>query len=169
VDIVLGLSLQKSYFSCGRLQYIGEEGEVLLIRLKEYFEQIKGKYGIYFTREIHQINNTFFREVPSHSLAGTQDIEIVDSLKKYPMCMINTYRYNAFYLTELDREIRKLGARRIYLVGVETHTNILFTAEELRNREYEVTVLEPLVVSQDAYMHAAGINLLSNILSVDVE
>lgn len=169
MDIVLGLSLQKSYFDRNRLQYIGEGGEVLLIRLEAFFDRIKDKYGIYFTREIHHTNNSFFRETPSHALVGTQDIEIVDNLKKYPKCMINTHRYNSFYSTTLDKEIQRVGAKRVYMVGVETHTNILFTAEELRNRGYEVTVYEPLVLSQDMYMHAAGINLLSNVLSVDVE
>jgi len=169
MDVVIGLSLQKSYFSKDGAQYIGESAETLKIRLKEYFQLIDNKHLIYFTREIHQTSDSFYRGTRSHSIVGSSDIEIVESFKPYPKFMINTSRYNALYMSPLESELKETGAKRVYLVGVETHTNVLFTAEELRNRGYEVTVYEPLVASQDSYMHAAGINLLSNVLSVEVE
>jgi len=169
MDVVIGLSLQKSYFNKDGAQYIGESAETLKIRLKEYFNLIDNKHLIYFTREVHQTSDSFYRGTRSHSIVGSSDIEIVESFKPYPKFMINISRYNAFYLSPLESELRKIDAKRVYLLGVETHTNVLFTAEEFRNRGYEVTVYEPLVASQDAYMHAAGINLLSNVLSVDVE
>jgi nicotinamidase-related amidase len=169
MDVVIGMSLQKSYFNKTGAQYIGEDAENLKIRLKEYFNLIDNKYIVFFTREIHQTNDSFYRGIRSHSIVGSQDIEILESLKPFPKFMFNTSRFNSFYMTPLESELKKTGAKRVYLVGVETHTNILFTAEELRNRGYEVTVYEPLVAAQDSYMHAAGINLLSNVLSVDVE
>lgn len=169
MDAVIGFSLQKSYFNKDGAQYLGESAETLKIRLKEYFNLIDTKYVVYFTREIHQTSDSFYRGIRSHAIVGSSDVEIVESLKSYPKFMINTSRYNSFYMTPLESELKKTGAKRVYLVGVETHTNILFTAEELRNRGYEVTVYEPLVAAQDTYMHAAGINILSNVLSVDVE
>jgi nicotinamidase-related amidase len=169
MDVVIGMSLQKSYFNKTGAQYIGEDAENLKIRLKDYFNLIDNKYIVFFTREIHQTNDSFYRGIRSHSIVGSQDIEILESLKPFPKFMFNTSRFNSFYMTPLESELKKTGAKRVYLVGVETHTNILFTAEELRNRGYEVTVYEPLVAAQDSYMHAAGINLLSNVLSVDVE
>lgn len=169
MDVVIGLSLQKSYFSKDGAQYLGENADNLKIRLKEYFSLIDTKYMVFFTREIHQTSDSFYRSTRSHAIVGSSDIEIVENLKPYPKFMFNTSRYNSFFMTPLESELKKTGAKRVYLVGVETHTNILFTAEELRNRGYEVTVYEPLVASLDSYMHAAGINLLSNVLSVDVE
>lgn len=169
MNVVIGISLQNSYFSKKGAQYLGEQAEILKIRLKEYFKMIDGKYTVFFTREIHQTDDKFYRGHVSHAIVGSPDIEVVESLKPYPKFMINTSRYNSFYMTPLESELRKIKAERVYLVGVETHTNILFTAEELRNRGYEVTVQEPLVAAHDSYMHAAGINLMSNILSIDVE
>lgn len=169
MDVVLGLSLQKAYFNKDGSQYIGDNADTLKIRLKEYFNLIDNKYIVFFTREIHQTSDSFYRSTRSHSVVGSSDVEIVETFKPYPKFMINTSRYNSFFMTPLEAELKKTGAKRIYIVGVETHTNVLFTAEELRNRGYEVTVYEPLVASQDAYMHAAGINILSNVLSVDIE
>ena len=65
--------------------------------------------------------------------------------------------------------LNKIKPRRVYVIGVETHTNVLFTAEELRNRGYDVKVFEALVMSDDDYLHALGITLLSNTLSVRIE
>jgi nicotinamidase-related amidase len=167
-DVVIGLSLQKSYLNKTGAQYLGEHAETLKIRLRDYFKSINGKHTVYFTREIHNTNDIFYRGSKSHAIVGSSDIEIIEILKPYPKFMINTSRYNALFMTPLESELKKAGFKRVYLVGVETHTNVLFTAEELRNRGYEITVYEPLVASQDSYMHAAGINILSNTLSVDV-
>ena len=169
MDVVIGLSLQKSYLNKDGAQYLGESAEILKERLKDYFKLVDNRHTIFFTREIHQTDDSFYRGTRSHSIVGSSDIEIVECLKPYPKFMINTSRYSALFMSPLESELRKTGAKRVYLVGVETHTNVLFTAEELRNRGYDVTVYEHLVNSQDAYMHAAGINLLSNVLSVDVE
>ena len=169
MDVIIGLSLQKSYFNKDGAQYLGESAENLKIRLKEYFNSIGNNLIIFFTREIHQTSDIFYRSTRSHSIVGSFDVEIVESLKPYPKFMINTSRYNAFFMTPLESELKKTGAKRVYLVGAETHTNVLFTAEELRNRDYEVVVYEPLVAAQDSYMHAAGINIISNVLSVEVE
>jgi nicotinamidase-related amidase len=169
MDAVIGLSLQKSYFNKDGAQYLGESAETLKVRLKEFFNLVENKYTVYFTREIHQTSDSFYRSMRSHAIVGSSDVEIVESLKPYPKFMVNTSRFNSLYMTPLESELKKTGAKRVYLVGVETHTNVLFTAEELRNRGYEVTVYEPLVAAQDSYMHAAGINILCNVLSVDVE
>jgi len=169
VEVVLGMSLQKSYFHPGGGHYMGEQTEALKLRLKEYFKSIDGTHIIFFTREIHQTDDEFFRESTSHAIVGSSDIEILEIFKPYPKFMINTTRYSAFFMTPLESELKKTGAKRVYLVGVETHTNILFTAEELRNRGYDVVVFEPLVAACDSYMHAAGINIMSNVLSVDME
>lgn len=168
-DVIIGMSLQNSYFSKRGVQYLGEQAEVLKIRLKEYFKMLNSKNIIFFTREIHQTNDNFYRGHSSHAIVGSSDIEIIEALKPYPKFMINTSRYNSFYRTPLESELRKIKVERVYIVGVETHTNILFTAEELRNMGYEVTVYEPLVAACDSYMHAIGINLMSNTLSIDVE
>ena len=166
--VVIGLSLQKAYLDKKGNQYIGEQANTLKIRLKDYFKNLNKNNIIFFTREIHNTNDSFYRGNRSHTVVGSSDIEIIETLKPYPKFMINTSRYNALYMTPLESELKKTGFKRVYLVGVETHTNVLFTAEELRNRGYEVTVYEPLVSAQDSYMHAAGINILSNTLSVDV-
>lgn len=166
-QVIIGMGLQRAYLHNAGSKYIGEEAEILKVRVKDFLEN--KSCPIFYTREIHCIKDTFFRCDKSNSIVGSLDIEIVEMLKPFSKLMLNTSRYNAFYRTPLESELKKVGPDQVVLIGVETHSNILFTAEELRNRGYDVLVIEALTQSRDAYMHASGINILSNTLSVDIE
>lgn len=165
-EITVCVGLQRAYLSEKGVKYIGKQAEDFKVRVLDYLKSVSG--DIFFTREIHRKNDPFYREGRSNSVVGSYDVEIVEMFKSFPKLIINTSRYNALYRTLLDSELSKIKPDRVVLLGVETHTNVLFTAEELRNRDYEVQVYEALTASKDSYMHASGINILSNILSVDV-
>lgn len=168
-DVVLGMSLQRSYFHSTGSVYLGEKADVLRVRIESYFKSTSRENVIFFTREIHQSNDTFFKKRRTHSVVGSDDIDFMECFKVFPKFVVNVNRYNAFYGTPLEAELSKIRPRRVYLVGVETPTNILYTAGALRERGYEVTIYEPLVTAEDDYMHTAAINMLSSMLSVDVE
>jgi nicotinamidase-related amidase len=120
-------------------------------------------------RELHAKDDKFFQTDKTHSLVGSKDLEIPEAFKPYTKMIINTTTYNAFYRTPLESELNKIKPRRVYLVGLETHTFIMFTAEELRNRGYEVSLIEPLTTAEDEYLHGLGITMLRNFLAVDIE
>lgn len=168
MNIIIGLGLQNSYFNKKGSMYIGENVETLRKELKKFFDSTYEKDIIFFTREVHSVEDNFYRSVVSHSIVGSEDVGIVEEFKKYPKFVINVTRYNAFYMTPLESELKKRDSKTVVLVGVETHTNILFTAEELRNRNYTVIVYKDLVCSKDDFMNSLGINLLTNVLSVEV-
>lgn len=168
-DLIIGMGLQRAYLHPTGCKYIGDSADTLKSRLEDFLDSEGDGKRIVFTREIHQINDEFFKGERSNSIVGSLDIEIIESLKRFPKLLVNVCRYNALYMTPLDSELKKYKPSNIILVGVETHTNILFTAEELRNRNYNVVVVEALTSSKDSYMHASGINILSNTLSTFIE
>lgn len=168
-QIVIACGMQKAYLSKGSVRYFGDKTETLIERLKDYFTKASKDSIIFFTREVRQPNDTYFRTSKSYGLVGTEEIEIPEIFKPYTKLIINTTRHSAFYMTPLESELHKLKPSKVSLVGFETHTTVLFTAEELRNRGYDVYVEEALVLSEDDYMHTAAINILSNTLSVFVE
>jgi len=170
MDVVIACGLQKAYLKKSGGKYLGEEVDIVKTRLLEYFKHLNKKNTtVFFTREIHQTNDTFYKNDRSHSIVGSKDVEIPEVFKPYIKFIINTSRPSAFYMTPLESELNKIKPDKVFLVGFETHTNILFTAEELRNRGYFVIVFEPLLMAEDEYMHSIGINILSNVLSVDFD
>lgn len=170
MEAVIACGLQKSYFHKSGTKYLGDKAEILKVRLVSYLRSLdRKKTTVFLVREVHQPNDKFYLRTKTHSLVGTPDIEIPEAFKPYVKMVINTTRPNALYSTPLESELNKIKPRRVYVVGAETHTNVLFTAEELRNRGYEVKAYEALMMSEDDYLHALGITMLSNTLSVRIE
>jgi len=169
-DIVLAFCLQKAYFNSQGSRYLGEKAETLKVRLIEYLKSAKLNNSIiYMIRELHHLEGNFFSGIKTHSTVGSIDLEIPEAFKPYLKLIIDSTTYNAFYKTVLDSELNKNKPNKVCLVGLETHTFILFTAEELRNRGFKVSVIEPLTMAEDEYLHGLGVTMLKNYLAVDIE
>lgn len=167
-SLVLCCGLQNTYFSKNGTKYLGEKSETFKIRIKSYLKGLnKEKFIVYLMREIHRPDDYFYSSGITHSLAGTKDIEIPEIFKPYIKLIFNINTYNGFYRTLLDSELVKIKPDKVILIGAETHTTVLFTAEELRNRGYNTYVIEPLVMSEDDYLHAIGMTLMKNFLAVN--
>ena len=60
---------------------------------------------------------------------------------------------SAFFDTDLDATLRELQVRRLTLVGLETHTSILFTAADAVARGFQVVVPDPCVCASTIEDH----------------
>lgn len=168
-NVVLAFGLQKTYLHRDGTISLGDGVETYKFRIKDYLSSLnKESNKLYLIKEVHAPDDKFFCRDRTNSIVGSRDIEIPEIFKPYFNIVINTTRYNALYKTPLESEIFKIDPEKITLVGFETHTNILFTAEELRNRDYNVSVIEPLVMSRDMSLHTTAISLMSDALSVSI-
>ena len=166
MDILLVMNPQNSFLSKEGCVYMGEKAEILKVRLTDYLSQFNK--DIVFFREKHAREDDFFISDKTHSVANTEDFLICKDFKKYGRLVMDKTRYNALYDTALENILLKKRLKHIGIVGVETHTSVLFTAEELRNRGYDVTVVEPCVMSRDDYLHGFAITLMRHSLGVRV-
>jgi len=168
-EVVIAFCLQKSYFNPKGTCYLGDAADTLKVRLVDYLKSAKKNNSIiYMVREIHSKEDKFFMAGKTHSLVGSVDVEIPEAFKPYLKLIINTTTYNSLYKTALDSELNKIKPSKISLVGLQTHTFVMFTAEELRNRGYSVSLIEPLTMAEDDYLHALGITILKNYLAVNI-
>lgn len=166
MDALLVINPQNSFLSPQGSVYMGEKAEVLRVRLLDYLSGFQ-KPKI-FIREKHAIEDTFFIGDRTHSVVTTDDYQIHESFKKYTNIICDKTRYDALYKTDLESLLIKYKTRNIGIVGLETHTSILFTVEGLRNRGYEVSVVEPCVVSRDDYLHGCALEIMRQYLSVRI-
>ena len=167
MNALLLMNAQNSFLSEEGSVYLGEKAEILKVRLKDYVKGFKGK-KIFF-REKHAESDDFFVNDKTHSIATSFDFKIHESVKCYADIFCDKIRYSGFYKTKLDVIIKRNRITSVVLIGLETHTSILFTAEGLRNRGYDVTVVEPCTMARDDYMHFAAISLMKNFLGVKIE
>lgn len=166
IDLLLVLNPQNSFMSPQGSLYMGEKSDILRMRLTDYLKSSKAK-RIFF-REKHAVDDTFFRRQKTHSIATSEDFHIHESLKPYAGLVIDKIRYSAFYQTDFDKVLIKEKALNIGVVGLETHTSVLYTVEELCNRGYEVTIIEPLVMSIDDVLHRYAMTILENSLGIHI-
>jgi len=170
MDAVVACGLQNAWFSSKGSMYLGDRADVLKVRMEAYLKEQKARGSLIFgVREVHHASDTFYRRGRSHSVVGSLDVDIPEAFKPYVKLVVNATRPSAFFATMLDSELKKAKPKAVHVLGLETHMAVLFTAEELRNRDYEVVVPEALTASGDEYLHALGINLLANSLSVVVQ
>ena len=166
MDVLLVMNPQNSFLSEKGSVYMGEKAEILKIRLNDYLGCFTKKK--IFIREKHTIEDRFFISDKTHSITNTEDFNICESLKKYADYNIDKTRYSALYETSLKQLLLQLRVKDIGIVGVETHTSILFTAEDLRNLLFEVSIIEPCIMSRDNYLHDYAINLMRHYLGVRI-
>jgi len=166
MDILLVMNPQNSFFSHKGTVYMGEKAEILKVRLDDFLKSFS-KTKI-FLREAHAMEDDFFTADRTHSITNSEDFKIHSVLQKYADITENKTRYSALYETQIMDELVRRRVKHVGLVGVETHTSILFTAEELRNRNYEVSVVEPCTTSRDTYMHSYAITLMRHSLGVRI-
>lgn len=145
---------------------MGEKAEILKVRLADFLSGFD-KQKIFF-REKHALDDKFFINDVTHSVTNTSDFAVSDAVKKYANEFWDKTRYSAFYGMDLDGFLIRHRVQNVGIVGIETHTSVLFTAEELRNRGYEVSVVEPCVMSRDDYLHGYAISLMKNFLGVRI-
>lgn len=157
---------QNSWFSPIGGVYMGEKSEILKIRIADYLSGFPGKK--LFFREKHSVEDKFFSCDKTHSIANTEEFKIEESLKSYADLFYDKTRYSGFFNTNLENFLKTEKINHVGLMGVETHTSILFTAEELRNQGYNVTVIEPCTMSRDDFMHGYAISLMVNFLGVHI-
>lgn len=70
-------------------------------------------------------------------------------------------RINAFYGSDLERVLGELGARRVIVAGVATHSAVEHTARHAADAGYDVTVASDACTSADPELHAASLRALA--------
>jgi biuret amidohydrolase len=69
-------------------------------------------------------------------------------------------RINAFFGSELQTVLAGLGARRLVVAGVATHSSVEHTARHAADAGYEVVVAADACAAGDPELHAAALRVL---------
>lgn len=168
-NVVIGLNLQWAYLNSKGSAYLGDTAVVLKERLKAWFSSLDKESSLVFlTKDVRAVDDDFFRSQPSRCSVGSDDIRLCSFSHSLGGHLIQTTRPSAVHKTPLIGLMSKNHINKVFLVGVETHLSVLYTAYDLRCLGYDVVVMEPLVASSDEYMHTAAISMMANDLGVDI-
>ncbi|HEV8673736.1 MAG TPA: isochorismatase family cysteine hydrolase [Methylomirabilota bacterium] len=115
-----------------------------------------------FWQAIHDDPGKARKGILRHNLAGSPGTEIIPALwGEGDLVVRGKKRYSAFFATDLDFLLRRLGTGTLILAGINTTTCILCTAFEATNRDFRVVIAADAVDSMDGEeMHRFALRLL---------
>ena len=99
--------------------------------------------------DVDQSRRALFAETGGFLVAGTAGAEELPQLASAPgdFIVVKT-RWSAFFATDLDALLRRLGTHRLILTGVQTPNCIRATANDALSLDYATTVLSDATASQ---------------------
>ncbi|PLV56611.1 cysteine hydrolase family protein [Thermotoga sp. SG1] len=156
----------------GALYFEGAE-KVIEPVLKWVEDFKKESFPIITTQDWHDPDDKEFNIWPKHCVAETDGARLTEKLEKllegYPQHFsVKKNRYSAFYNTDLEKIIKEKHIDEVYVCGVVTHICVLFTVEELRNRDITVKIITEGVASYDEELHRFALREMKEILGAEL-
>ncbi len=115
-----------------------------LPRVRKIADELLGAGApVIFTKDSHRPDDPEFRMFPPHCIVGTPEHDLVEEfrdLEPDAAAVIHKTRYSAFFGTELEDVLARLGTDEVHIVGFCTDICVLHTTADLRNRDYDVIV-----------------------------
>lgn len=154
-DAMLVIDVQNDFLPGGSLAV--PHGEEVIPVLNRYLYKFEGMHlPVFASRDWHPDKHCSFREQggpwPPHCVANTQGAEFAMSLQ---LPLGTTYiskattaeadAYSAFEGTDLDRQLRELGIKRLFAGGLATDYCVLNTVRDALRLGYRVYVLDDAI------------------------
>lgn len=161
--------------------YCGDEARKIIPfiqnKMAEYLQ--KGDPVIYICDD-HDEKDKEFTKFPPHAVGGTWGAEIIPELKPQEdsdlIQIIKKQRYSGFHNTNLDEILQNIYRERncsledleVEVVGNCTNICVLYTVEELCNRDIKTIVYEKGVASFDQAAHNWALEQMRKVLGAKV-
>ncbi len=170
---LLIIDLQRDFVDPGgALYYKGAEKVVnYIVNLVEKFKS--ESLPIITTQDWHSEDDREFQVWPKHCIAESEGARLTEKLEKAlkgyeKHYSIKKTRFSAFYNTNFDDLIEKFGIDEFEVAGVVTNICVMFTVEEIRNRDIPVRVHEKGVSSYDEDLHKFAIRQMREVLGAEI-
>lgn len=150
-DALLVTDVQNDFLSGGSLAVMG--GDEVVPVLNCYIDIfVTRNLPVFATRDWHPEHHCSFHAQggpwPPHCIMGTYGAEFAAALRLPPSAVIISKAttpehdaYSSFLRTDMDRQLRDAGIRRIYIGGLTTDYCVLNTTRDALQLGYQVFVL----------------------------
>lgn len=157
----------------GPLYCGGQAQKIVPFVVRKVKEFVDAKLPIIFIMDAHDPEDLEFNRFPVHCVYGSPGAqlikEIADQIEEYSFAMkVHKSRFSGFFRTNLNVILRDLEPEQIEVVGVCTNICVLYTVEELVNRDYRVTVFRDGVSSFDQEAHTWALKQMETVLGAEI-
>ncbi len=151
--------------------YCGPQSERIIPMARKKV-QAYGRTGdlVVFIADNHDPHDLEFKKFPPHCIKGSPETKVISELSGLTKreIYLPKKRYSAFYGTRLDKILAKEKPDLVEVVGVCTNICVLYTVEELQNRDYRTRVYKDGVASFDMAAHKWALGQMKTVLGTEV-
>lgn len=154
--------------------YCGERAEEIVPFVEgKVREFVSLGLPVIFIIDAHDPQDLEFKRFPPHCIYGSEGSDVIRELKaqveEYSFAIrVPKNRYSGFFKTNLNSILRDLDPKTVEVVGVCTNICVMYTVEELCNRDFDVVVHRDGVTSFDQEAHQWAIKQMSEVLGARV-
>lgn len=114
--------------------------------------------------DVESVRRETFRRLGGFCLPATWGVQVVEELAPLPdEIVVNKHGWSAFFETDLDRKLRRLGVATLVIGGTQTPNCVRATVYDATALGYEVTLLRDGTSSATAEVQAANLHDLEAI------
>jgi nicotinamidase/pyrazinamidase len=167
VKAVIVVDMVRGFLEPGHNLYGGEACRSIIPATRAFLERERARGSLLvFLTDTHDPDDLEFRMFPPHCVRGTQEVEVIPELAHLVegAIVVPKRRYSGFFDTPLDVVLSDRDVTEVAVVGVMTDICVLHTTADLRNRDYETTIVTDCVASFDPAAHAFALEHMRKIL-----
>ena len=151
--------------------YCGKQAEEIIPFVKSKVEEYaKSGELVIFIADNHDPDDLEFKRFPPHCIKGTKEAEVIDEQKGIakPEVLVPKRRFSGFFETNLDQILAQEKPELVEVVGICTNICVLYTVEELANRDYKIRVYKNGVASFDQQAHEWALKQMESVLGAEI-
>lgn len=170
--VLLVIDMLKDFVDAGGALSCGEPARRIVPLVVEKVKEFTRKGDkVVFIADAHEEDDLEFRRFPAHCVKGSEGAGLIAELE--PLVSKDSYkvfknRYSGFFCTDLSGILESLRPAEVHVVGVCTNICVLYTVEELCNRDYRVVVYRDGVASFDEDAHKWALQQMQTVLGVEI-
>jgi nicotinamidase-related amidase len=126
-------------------------------------------YTVIYLCDSHDKNDREFSMFPPHAVKNTEGSKIIEELKPQGTdIIVRKSTFSAFFRTELDEVLKRLGVKKLMCTGVATSICVLYTVADAVMRGYKVDVVKDAVVGLNPEDHRFALKQMKEVLKVNI-
>ena len=150
--------------------YIGEQGREIIPFIVRKIEETRAQGGVViFICDAHAPDDPEFKHFAPHAVKGTWGSQIIPEIERRPNDhLVEKFRYNPFFQTELENVLRREQVGEVQIVGVCTSICVLQAVSGLFDRNIPTLVYREGVADFDPEAHAFALKHMRRVMGAKV-
>lgn len=125
----------------------------------KYFRE-KGFPVVYANDSFLKNDFIFSGKIKEHAIRGTEGSRVIDSISPQEGdIVVNKLRFSAFYKTDLDQVLRRLGIDTVFVTGISTMWCVFLTAADALSNDFRAVIVEDLTACHKKEIHDTFVEL----------